>query len=184
MLYAFIFWRNIPSVVILLPNKQPKQWCELEDTQVRYLSYLNMKLYELEHTNSEAGTSGHTTLMYCFTKYACTLQVLISTPCFQLSPPLIHFYCTLLLLDLNFYKAWCFFTLQTLKNILCKALPVPTHIPIAGRKTYCCLLKPKKYHWQRLPRSMVVCVPGGVQEPWRYSTEGHGQQEWWAWVGE
>lgn len=89
MLYAFIFWRNIPSVVILLPNKQPKQWCELEDTQVRYLSYLNMKLYELEHTNSEAGTSGHTTpIMCCFTKYACTLQVLISTPCFQLSPPL------------------------------------------------------------------------------------------------
>jgi len=34
-------------------------------------------------------------------------------------------------------------------------------------------------HWHRLPRE--VTVPGGVTEPQRCGTEGHGQ--WWAWVG-
>ena len=24
-----------------------------------------------------------------------------------------------------------------------------------------------------------VIIPGGVQEPWRYGTEGHGQWAWW-----
>ena len=29
-------------------------------------------------------------------------------------------------------------------------------------------------HWIRLPRQMIVTVPGGVQEMCRYVTKGHG----------
>jgi len=29
----------------------------------------------------------------------------------------------------------------------------------------------------------VVTIPGGVTEPWRGSTEGHGQLALWGWVG-
>ena len=40
-------------------------------------------------------------------------------------------------------------------------------------------------HWNRLPREVMepLEVPGGVQEPWRYGTEGHDPSAWWGWVG-
>ena len=28
-----------------------------------------------------------------------------------------------------------------------------------------------------------IMVPGGVQEPWRRGTWGHGQWAWWGWAG-
>ena len=30
-------------------------------------------------------------------------------------------------------------------------------------------------HWHRLPREVVVSLPGGVQQQWRCGTKGRGQ---------
>lgn len=38
-------------------------------------------------------------------------------------------------------------------------------------------------YWNSLPSKMVESVPGGVEEMWRYGTEGHGLVGWWGWVG-
>ena len=35
--------------------------------------------------------------------------------------------------------------------------------------------------WHSCPGSGGVSIPGGVEEPWRWGTEGRGQ--WWGWVG-
>ena len=29
----------------------------------------------------------------------------------------------------------------------------------------------------------AVTIPGGVQETWRFGTEGCGQWAWWGWAG-
>ena len=41
--------------------------------------------------------------------------------------------------------------------------------------------------WHSCPESSGVTVLGGVQEPWRCGTEGHGQWAWgvgWGWTWE
>ena len=37
--------------------------------------------------------------------------------------------------------------------------------------------------WHSCPGSGGVTVPGGIKEPWRCGTEGHGQWAWRGWAG-